>query len=305
MIIKNLSRKGGTEQVINYLFKDKDKLSNDKFKPLVIRHNIRSRSLDKVIKEFKANETFRRVHRKDSVKLYHTIISFGKKDKEKITEQMLRDFGKKYMELQGKDNMYIMTQHIEKEHIHLHVVMSGTKYLTGVANRISKAAFRQLKVAMQTYQEKKYPELTKSIVNHGKGKGRGYSKDIRQDKKSMIEVDLQKAYQQSKSTKDFLQQIKNLGHEPYYRNEKLTGIKYGGDTKFRFSRLGYDDTKMKVLEGREAEEKELQELESIRSGNSNQHEIEDETKSRNNDDESKIVEDMEYESEGNDDSNTR
>jgi hypothetical protein len=62
---------------------------------------------------------------------------------------------------------------------------------------------------------------------------------------------------------------------------------------------------MKVLEERETEEKELQELESIRSANSNQREIEDEVRSRDNDDESKIVEDMEYESEENNDNNTR
>jgi hypothetical protein len=298
MVIKSLSRKGGkTEQVINYLFKDKEKLSNEKFKPLTMRHNIRSRSLDKMVKEFKANETFRRVQRKDSVKIYHTIISFGKKDKEKITEKMLRDFGKKYMELQGKDNMYLMTQHIEKEHIHLHVVMSGTRYLTGVANRISRAEFAQLKVAMQTYQEKKYPELNKSIVKHGKGNGKAYDKDIRQTKKNTLEVDLQKAYQQSKSTQNFLDSLKSMGHEAYYRNDKLAGIKYDGETKFRFSRLGYDE-KIKVLEDHENEEKRgLDEIENLRSDRSNSRELDEPTMERNMDDESNIDNEMEFENE--------
>ncbi len=304
MVIKSLSRKGGTEQIVNYLFKDKDKLSNKDFKPMMMRHNIRSRSLDKIVKEFKANETFRRVQRKDSVKVYHTIISFGKKDKDKITEKMLRDFGKKYMELQGKDNMYLMTHHIEKEHIHLHVVMSGTKYLTGVANRISKAEFGQLKVAMQTYQEKRYPELNKSIVKHGKGNGKVYSKDVRQSKKATLEVDLQKAYQQSKSTKDFLYKLKSMGHEAYYRNEKLTGIKYDGETKFRFSRLGYDD-KIKALAERENEEKQqLDEIENIRSNGSNSRELEEPTRERNLDDENNIDNEMDLENEQDDD-NTR
>lgn len=299
MVIKSLSRKGGTEQIVNYLFKDKDKLGNKDFKPMMMRHNIRARSLDKIVKEFKANETFRRVQRKDSVKVYHTIISFGKKDKDKITEKILRDFGKKYMELQGKDNMFLMTYHIEKEHIHLHVVMSGTKYLIGVANRISKAEFRQLKVAMQTYQQKRYPELNKSIVEHGKG--RGYNKDSRQSKKSTLEADLQKVYQQSKSTKAFLDQLKSMGHEAYYRSNKLTGIKYDGDTKFRFSRLGYDD-KIKALAERENEEKQqLDEIENIRSNGSNSRELEEPTRERNLDDENNIDNETDLENETEDD----
>jgi Relaxase/Mobilisation nuclease domain len=282
MIIKSLSRKGGTEQIINYLFKDKDKLSNKDFKPLVIRHNIRSQNLDKVVKEFKANETFRRVRRTDSIKVYHTIISFGKGDKDKITEKMLRDFSKKYMELQGKDNMYIITQHIEKEHVHLHCVMSGTKYLTGVANRLSKAQFGQLKLAMQTYQKERYPELNKSLPEHGKG----YNKDTRNNKKTTLEIDLHSAYKNSKSSEDFLVQIKNLGHEPYYRNEKLTGIKYDGDTKFRLNRLGYDDAKIKVLDTQENQEtKQLEELENLRSEHSNSKERDEETRERNLDNE--------------------
>ena len=295
MIIKSLSRKSGTEQVINYLFKDKDKLSNEKFKPLVMRHNIRSRSQDKMIKEFKANETFRRVKRKDSVKIYHNVISFGKGDKEKITEKMLRDFGKKYMELQGKDNMYLMACHFEKDHIHMHCIASGTKYLTGVANRLSKAEFGRLKIAMQEYQKEKYPMLNKSIVEHGKGNG--YGKDIRQSKKSILEVDLQKAYQQSKSTKDFLSQLKSMGHEAYYRNEKLTGIK-SDDVKFRFCRLGYDDKKMKDLDDRNNEEKQqLSELEDLRSIHSNSRERDEETKERNLDDENNSDNEMELENE--------
>ena len=301
MVIKSLSRKGGTEQIVNYLFKDKDKLSNKDFKPMMMRHNIRARTLDKIVKEFKANETFRRVQRKDSVKVYHTIISFGKKDKDKINEKMLRDFGKKYMELQGKDNMYLMTHHIEKEHIHLHVVMSGTRYLTGVANRISKAEFGNLKVAMQTYQQRRYPELNKSIVQHGKGNGKAYSKDVRQSKKVSLESDLQKAYQQSKSTQDFLGQLKTMGHEAYYRNEKLTGIKYDGETKFRFSRLGYDE-KIKALADRENEEKrELDEIENLRSELSNSRELDEPARDRNMDDESKIDNEMNLENETEDD----
>lgn len=48
MLLKSLSRKSGTRQILNYLFKDKEKLVTDKSKPLIIRKNVRSRTLDKV-----------------------------------------------------------------------------------------------------------------------------------------------------------------------------------------------------------------------------------------------------------------
>jgi hypothetical protein len=81
--------------------------------------------------------------------------------------------------------------------------------------------------------------------------------------------------------------LKQAGHELYYRNGQLTGIKYDGETKFRFSRLGYDKEKLEALNKQpeeqiqeqqettrlQAELEELAELRS-RSGNSREQEAE-------------------------------
>ena len=170
MILKSLTRKSGTGQLLNYLFKKEEKLIAGNQPPLVIRHNVRSKSIDKWIKEFDANEQFRIHKRKDSVKAYHTILSFSNKDKEKITEKTLRAVAKQYMKLRGNDNLFIGTAHYDKDHIHLHLVMSGTKYLTGESNRISRAEFHQLKIEMDKWQSRKFPELVNSLPHHGKSK---------------------------------------------------------------------------------------------------------------------------------------
>src|SRR5687767_4878510 len=163
MVLKSLSRKSGTRQLLNYLFKKEEKLVGDKLKPILIRHNVRSRTLEKLVKEFDQNEALRLHKRKNNEKVYHTILSFSNKDKELINERKLRDVAKQYMKLRGENNLYIGTAHYDKDHIHLHLVMPGTKYLTGEANRLSWAEFHQLKLGMDAYQKRKYPELIHSL----------------------------------------------------------------------------------------------------------------------------------------------
>ncbi len=232
---------------------------------MVFRHNVRSKSLDKIVKEFQTNHAQRKVKRKDSPEIFHSIISFSNLDKEKVTEKMMKDFAKKFVELRGKENMYVITHHVEKDHVHLHCAMSATKYLTGKSSRISKGDFAKLKVQLQSYQKTKYPELTNSLPKHGKENG--YRKDIRANQKKTLETDLQTLYETAKSKKAFLEELQKLGHEPYFRNEQLTGIKYQGDMKFRFTRLGYEPQKLDALDERVSEEKQkLDELESLRSG---------------------------------------
>lgn len=243
MIIKSMSRKNNIGRTINYLFKDNSKLEKEGQKAIVIRRNLRTRKLENIIKEFEENEANRTRKRKDAVKLYHTILSFHEKDTQYLNEKVLKGIVKEYMQKRG-ENIYLATVHFDREsHVHIHCVESGNGYRTGKANRISKEAFRELKVHMETFQKEKYPELTSSRVTHGKLKQQSKhtpDKNSREThKKSLIDL-LSKAEQKSKSLDAFLSAIKQAGHEPYYRNGQLTGIKYDGETKFRFSRLGYD-----------------------------------------------------------------
>lgn len=270
MIIKSLSRKSGIKQVINYLFKDEKKLRNTENKQLVIRKNVRTRSLDKWVKEFEKNEELRIHKRSNSVKVYHTVLSFSNKDKEQISEKMLRDISKQFMSLRGNDNLYVGTAHYDHDHVHLHFVISGTKYLTGEASRQSKTEFQKLKLLMDSYQKQKYPELVNSLPRHGKSKDlkssqKEKSQRIRCTQKEALLKCLDATYTKAKSLDDFLLQLKAMGHEPYSRGGRLTGVKFEGDRKFRFQTIGYDKDKIAKLEANDEKEKqELDELSEIR-----------------------------------------
>ena len=275
MVLKSLSRKSGTRQILNYLFKENDKLFTTKQKPnkqkaIIVRHNVRSRTLDKWVKEFDKNESYRLHRRKDNVKVYHTILSFSNKDKDHIDEKVLRDTAKQYMRLRGENNLFIGTAHYDKDHIHLHLVMPGTKYLTGEANRLSRAEFHQLKLDLDTWQRKKYPNLINSLPRHGRSKEKQPELDLRSirrgtQKESLLKT-LEKSYSKSKSLDDFLSKLRTQGHEPYYRSGKLTGVKYEGGLKFRLNKLGYGKNKIAELGARFKEEKELSELRDLRGG---------------------------------------
>ena len=166
MILKNLTRRSGTGQLVNYLFKNE----KDKKPEPVLKHNLRSRTTKGWSKEFDRNFELRNNRRKDNIRLHHTIISFSNKDKNHINQGLLKDITKKYIELRGKDNIYLASSHQDKEHIHLHIVMSTIKYLTGESNRLSRQEFKEIKLALDTYQKEKFPELVNSLPNHGKSK---------------------------------------------------------------------------------------------------------------------------------------
>lgn len=278
MILKNLTRRSGTHQLLSYLFEKQRKTPEGKEKQLIIRHNIRSRaSVKKWKKEFDQNESYRLRRRKDNVKLHHTILSISNKDSHLVDDKMLRSIAHKYFELRGPQNMYLATVHQDKDHTHIHIVSPGVEYLTGKSNRISKSEFNGLKKALDEFQRTKYPELVNSLPQHGKSKEKRIgeiskpiqNKNIRENQKQSLTKTLEKAYSDAHSLDQFLSQIKAHGHEPYYRSGRLQGIKYDGERKYRLSRLGFDKERIEHLIQIENEEKQaLKELQGLRGRNS-------------------------------------
>ncbi len=279
MILKSLTRRNNTLQLVNYLFKQE---KGEKPQP-VLKHNLRSRSTKGWAKEIDANEALRIRRRKDNIKLTHTILSFSNKDKDHISKELLKDISKKFVELRGKDNIYLASSHYDKAHTHLHVVMCATKYLTGESNRISKKEFQELKLALDAYQKEKYPELIHSLPEHGKSlHGRGAEKEyqFREGKlsqKQQILVTVESIYRQSKSLDHFLAQLISEGYQPYHRGGRLYGLENEEGRHFRFKTIGYDKNKLEELDRQhEHEEKELQEIRDLRESKSLEKEEEKE-----------------------------
>jgi len=233
--------------------------------PLVIKHNIRARTLKGFCRAFDDNEKFRLVRRKDSVKVYHTILSFGGDDRAHIDDKLLQDIVKNFFSLRGPNNLYLACIHRDKSHIHAHILVSGIS-LSGRSSRLSKQQFKALKIALQTYQHQKYPDLTHSSVDHDKRPIRSKEEIIksvkcnRQKIKSELIDCVESAYEKSVSRAEFLSMLAKDGHVPYYRVGKLQGIKYQGKIKFRLTMLGYSAEKINEIQKAKAALAKLNEL---------------------------------------------
>lgn len=277
MILKTLSRKSNTGQLVQYIcryiFKDEGKnLNASTDNKFILKHNIRSRSLDGFIKEFRVNEAYRLVHRKDSVKLFHNILSFSPTSTSYINDKMLKEIFKKFVQERGSNNLYVGTKHCDKDHIHLHIAVSGTQ-LNGRSSRISKQKLHHIKIELDKYQKEKYPELIDSLPEHGKGKKLNKEavlqkiKGAREVNKQSIYTSLETAYTTANSLDHFLSNLKTFEQEPYYRNNRLQGIWYQGK-KYRLNRMGFDETALSKLDiVKTNEERNLSELKNLRYGN--------------------------------------
>jgi hypothetical protein len=273
-----MSRKKGIKQLITYIFNE-SKMHTETQKPIIIRKNIRTKTLEKNIKEFELNEAKRIMKSKNSVAAYHSVISFHAGDTASINEKILKDITKQYISLKGNDALYLATVHLDKTHVHIHLAESGTKYLTGKANRISKQAFTKLKIDLEVYQRTKYPELTKSKVNHAQKHSKEIpSKEQRHHQKATLQALVRDAFSNSKNQEMFVKQVQDNGHIPYFRNGTLTGIQFEGDRKYRLSTLGY--SKEQVSEMYQIDTKETEALDELASLRNQSKSMERETEGR-------------------------
>lgn len=229
MIIKNLTRKNNSGQLLRYILryiltKEKQALSDRTLpKPFLIRKNIRSRTLEGYIHEFKSVESNRVYKRSDQTALHHTILSWSDKDAMYVTDEMLSDIAKQYIKLRGENNLYLGTVHRDRSHIHIHIAVSATQ-LNGKASRVSKEKFAAIKTSLNLYQKEKYPELSHSLPNHGKKFEFKKTADLIQpffaksriSKKELLAAQLERIRSSSKSLDEFLHLLQLQNYEPYF-----------------------------------------------------------------------------------------
>lgn len=277
MIVKTNSIKssGGVNRAIDYVFKPK-KIERDGKKPVIIKKLTRSRTIEGYKKSLKQVQELRMNIRKDMNYAYHTKISLGKLDAEKVNDAILKSIATKFMALRGSLSVYVAVVHFDKPDMpHLHIIHSAND-LRGKATRQSKGEFAKLKRELEEYQREKFPELVHSKVEH-RNLALKSDKQISGDKfyknrrtesdKSAIGKQLQSAYAKAHSLKELIRDLESNGYEIYYRNGRPQGICHK-NLKHRFSKFGLDKDKFSALKQlEEKEEKILIELNNNRSSN--------------------------------------
>jgi len=269
--VKSIGKKSGTANVIRYVLKP-EKINGKTNTPVIVRRNIRGKTEKAYIREFELNEKQRQNKRTNMNVSVHTILSF-KGDATKVTPQVIRDISSKYMSLKGHGNLYLAVAHFNNpEQIHIHIIESATN-LKGQTARISRGDFFLLKKELSLYQERRFPELSNSLPEHGKKAkqlpivAKPYISPRTISEKDAIAMCLDRQFSKAHSVKEFVKGIRDSGYEVYMRNDRPQGVLCNG-LKHRFSKFGYTQEKFSelgIIETKEA--KLMKEFEAIRSKN--------------------------------------
>jgi hypothetical protein len=252
MIVKIKSHKRPVfAKVLNYMLNNTDRLFDKEGKSFAITHNLKGNSIEAWEKQYKHNETYRLRKRKDSVLLTHEILSWHRDDAKHITLSKMESMAREYLHLRNSKGLYVAVPHFDKDHYHIHILASGIEYKTGKSLRFSKADFHKLKKDIQQYQLERFPELSKSIVAHGKKNhtrlsDKEYQVKLRTgretEKVKVIRL-LESCFKKANSMEMFYKLLKDSEVQIYERRGKMTGVILK-EYKFRFSRLGYSEEKI-------------------------------------------------------------
>lgn len=170
MVLKSISHhsKASASHLIKYVFDGRKSLIGKDGKPLIIKQHLRSYDKQKWIQQYKQLEAKRTSKHSRAVTIYHEVLSFSPQSSKHLTKPILTSLIKKFISLRCSNQLVITGVHFDKN-IHAHILISGTNR-EGKSGRISKAKYAEVKKELQAYQQEKYPELSDSIVMHGRKK---------------------------------------------------------------------------------------------------------------------------------------
>lgn len=236
--------------MVNYILREDKNIGSQH----ILTHNLRSKGdIDRWVKEFEENESFRQRKSTRQIAVYHSIISFSKFETD-ITVEKLTDIANRYIQERGTKGIFLGAIHTDKQHYHIHFAESGSEFRTGKAFRLSKDQFKELKINLQEYHKEKFPELVHSSVNHGSGKAYVCPKEYyarQKDERALNKVHVERAvtscFAKAASQRQFLQLLLDNDLPHYERKGVPQGVWYQ-DMKFRFNRLGVDYATLPPIE---------------------------------------------------------
>lgn len=270
MTIKTLRHKGNSiKKLLTYMIEGMENQEGD----LMIAHNLPSFDLNQMIQAYLVNDTYRQAPAQ--VRQYHEILSFSPRDSEHLSKEKLEQLTLEYIKMRNSNALCFAVAHMDSSHTHIHLCFSGTEYRHKKTLRMDDATFRNLRVDMERYQQKHFPELKHSLVYLDKEKRqeRAISRDRNSraarefqykkrgntstEKEVLIQI-ISDTYDASESLSSFYNGIEQKGLELSYRNGEINGVK--GKRKYRFATLGITTDMLQALARYEKRMKRIEAL---------------------------------------------
>lgn len=275
MILKSMARQNKSfEALYDYFTKEKD--------ARLFAFNLYSDPNDKqrVINEFLQNAKYIKKARGKNF-LFHEIISLKTSSLEKSKlEQILFELAREYIDKRAKDHLVFSAVHKEKEHLHMHLMISANAIGEKSRRRLSKKAFSAIQKNLEVYQNTHFPELYSAHYDKTASKEKARKSRSEQEintnrhtktGKDKIREAILEIFKQASSRESLSELLQNKGFSIYIRG-KNTGVEFEGK-KYRFSTLGIQvryETRLQEFENekfsfRDSKQNELDdESESVR-----------------------------------------
>lgn len=238
MIIKSMSRKSKSfSQLYDYLMRD------DSF---CFTRNFYSKEKSELVREFMRNSDYLKNSRGRNY-LYHELLSLKQNNlSQERQKEILLDLTNKYLDLRAENHLSFAVLHTDKNHLHIHLMISANEIEGQNRIRLSKKDFSNIQKNLEYYKNGRYKELEKS-EHYQKPKTREKEKiqeqeiKHRRDTKTIkeqIKEDLEFSFKTARSKTYLDIHLKNLEYEIYTRGQQ-SGIIFK-NKKYRFKTLGLD-----------------------------------------------------------------
>ncbi len=249
------------ERIFNLLkyFKDGADKDND----FCYFHNlpaVDTNSLEEIAEAFEHNHTFcKRVR----TKAKHIVLSFHKDSTPYLDDATLYALTAEFLRLRAPNAIGYVQKHVEKEHHHLHVCLSGNNAYSDTSIRLDKAEYIKRMKELEIFQMTHFKELNTSLVyQHQKEKKVAISP--KETHKQAVLKLLTELSDKARYTDEFLELIAEHSElECYAYRNKINGVFYKGK-KYRFKK--YIPERYSALE-------QLQKWHELSKGNQNSQEL--------------------------------
>ncbi|MGF3225952.1 relaxase/mobilization nuclease domain-containing protein [Facklamia sp. P12932] len=132
----------------------------------------------------------------------------------------------------GNEYEYVLATHVDKDHIHNHIIFNNVNFVTGKCYQSNKRSYHQIRYQSdELCKENKLSVIDKyyeSYKRKYKTRGKSWYENEMANKgkswKSKLQFDIERMIKQSKDWEDFLKKMTNLGYE----------IKHGKHIAFRY-----------------------------------------------------------------------
>ena len=234
---------------------------------LIKEQKLLEKRIKNMVSQFSENESKRTIERRNKNIAYHEILSFHKADTDKLPKKVLLKIARKYAKERSPNSMVISTMHSDKDHLHIHNVISALEFATGKPVRLSRKEFKEVKIRMEQFQEKELG-LTFSKVNHSKKKEAMLQLDIerelnlrgKQSERQELRDVLVEVFARVRTEEVDKREFEKAGIQFYSRGGKIVGVQ-GFKRRYRLKTLGFDPARISM----EKELKRMTELQKLKS----------------------------------------